>query len=214
MKEWTSEDGAIRLINADCRDVLPVECDAVVTDPPYGIGYDRNEKHKGTVEAPTILGDNEPFDPAHLLFCEKAVLWGANCYGSRLPDNPPWLCWQKTLTDNDDGQTADFELAWARGATRSRRKVYLWAGCYRANGAEEGFIHPTQKPVAIMAWSIEQVKTPQGATVLDPYAGSGTTGIACIRTGRKFIGIERDEKYYAIALARIQKELQQGLLPL
>jgi site-specific DNA-methyltransferase (adenine-specific) len=74
--------------------------------------------------------------------------------------------------------------------------------------------HPCQKPVGLMAWCMERAKVPAGATVLDPYMGSGTTGIACIRTGRKFIGIEIDADHFATARLRLEKELRQGLLPL
>ena len=73
----------------------------------------------------------------------------------------------------------------------------------------DGNEHPTQKPVIVMAWTLEQLKVPIGATVLDPFMGSGTTAIACIRTGRKFIGIEIDQGYFKIACDRIRRELQQ-----
>lgn len=76
--------------------------------------------------------------------------------------------------------------------------------------AKEPIIHPTQKPVELMAWCMEQAKVPEGALVLDSYMGSGTTGIACIRTGRRFVGIEKDPTHYATALKRITDELAQG----
>ena len=75
-------------------------------------------------------------------------------------------------------------------------------------------IHPTQKPVVVMTWCMEQAKVPEGATVLDPYMGSGTTAIACIRTGRRFIGIEIDPVHFATAVKRVRAELAQGVLPL
>jgi len=73
--------------------------------------------------------------------------------------------------------------------------------------AEELQPHPTQKPLALVAQLTERTKA---ETILDPYMGSGTTGIACIRTGRKFVGIEKDPAHYATALERIQRELSQG----
>ena len=88
---------------------------------------------------------------------------------------------------------------------------------YSGNGLmakEKERVHPTQKPVALMQWCIGLTKIPTGATVLDSFMGSGTTGIACIRTGRKFIGIEKDPDYFQTAKERIEKELQQQLLPL
>lgn len=73
-------------------------------------------------------------------------------------------------------------------------------------------LHPTQKPVPLMAWCMERAKVPEGATVLDPYMGSGSTGIACLRTGRNFVGIEKDPKHFATALARLEREINQGVL--
>ena len=199
---------SVQLYCGDCLEILPMlepeSVDAVITDPPYGIGYNRNTKHKGQVKRPTVIGDDEPFDPAPLLRFAKLILWGANCYASRLPDSKTWLCWKKTLTNGDKGQAADFELAWARGIGRSRFFQHLWAGCYRASEAGQ-FYHPTQKPIALMHWCLDLLKVSKGATVLDPYMGSGTTGVACVQTGRSFIGIEIDPGYYAIAERRIAK---------
>jgi DNA modification methylase len=80
------------------------------------------------------------------------------------------------------------------------------------NGERVG--HPTQKPVRLMQWCMDQARIPEGATVLDPFMGSGTTAVACHRTGRKFIGIEKDARYFEIARKRLENELRQGLLPL
>jgi DNA modification methylase len=67
-----------------------------------------------------------------------------------------------------------------------------------------------QKPVVLMSWMMDQAKVLEGSTVLDPYMGSGSTGIACLRTGRRFVGIEKDPTHYATALERITNELAQG----
>jgi DNA modification methylase len=75
----------------------------------------------------------------------------------------------------------------------------------------DGNDHPTQKPVMAMAWTMDALKVPSGATVFDPYMGSGTTGIACIRTGRRFIGVERDPTHYANAVERIRREIEGDL---
>lgn len=80
------------------------------------------------------------------------------------------------------------------------------------NGETSTRAHPTQKHVPLMAWCMERAKVAEGDTVLDPYMGSGTTGIACIRTGRKFIGIEKDRKYFDAACDRLDRELAQGRL--
>jgi len=202
----------VKLICGDCFEILPTlevrSVDAVITDPPYGIGYNRNQKHRGKVDNPTVIGDDKPFDPSLLLKFKKLILWGANCYASRLPDSPTWLCWHKTMTNGNKSQSADFELAWARGITRNRFFEYLWSGYYRA-GEVGIFLHPTQKPVALMMWCVELL-TKSNETVLDPFMGSGATGVACVKLNRNFIGIEISEEYFKIAEKRI-KEAQMQL---
>jgi DNA modification methylase len=178
--------------------------DLVLTDPPYGIDYDRNKKHKGQKRNNKVLGDDVPFDPSILLKYQHIILWGANCYASRLPDSKTWICWKKTLTDNSKGQTADFELAWCNCIGRSRHYEYLWAGAYRVFECGDYF-HPTQKPIALMKWCIELSKTK--GTILDPFMGSGTTLRAAKDLGRKAIGIEIEEKYCEIAAKRLGQEV-------
>ena len=181
--------------------------DLAIVDPPYGIDYDRNKKHKGTVQNNTVFGDNISFDPTFLLDYGRLILWGGNCYASKLPNQATWLCWKKTLTDNNGGQTSDMELAWANCIGRSRHFEYLWAGCYRPYETGE-YYHPTQKPIALMRWCLELVKDVK--IVLDPFMGSGTTLVAAKQLHRQAIGIEIEEKYCEIAV----KRLGQGVLPL
>jgi site-specific DNA-methyltransferase (adenine-specific)/modification methylase len=108
------------------------------------------------------------------------------------------------MTSNDQ---ADCEHAWTNLGGPSRLYSHKWNGMIR--GGEEGKVrrvHPMQKPVALMRWCVEMT---HGETVLDPYMGSGTTGVACVRLGRRFIGIELEPKYFAIAKRRIQDELKK-----
>ena len=81
---------------------------------------------------------------------------------------------------------------------------------FTRNVPKGGTLHPTQKPVPLMAWCMDKAKVPEGATVLDPYMGSGSTIIAAIRTGRKAIGIEKDPEHFKNACERIKRELAQG----
>lgn len=74
----------------------------------------------------------------------------------------------------------------------------------RPMNMDGGKVHPTQKPVALMKWCIEQAGVPQRGTILDAFMGSGTTGVAAVQMGRKFIGIEREPKYFDIACRRIE----------
>lgn len=199
------QDDWATIYNADCRDILPLlePVDLVLTDPPYGINYDRNKKHRGVVENNRVIGDDKAFDPQFLLSMGNLILWGANCYASRLPDSFTWLAWKKTFTDNNGGQTADMELAWTNCIGRSRHFEYLWAGCYREGESGE-YYHPTQKPIELMRWCIGLVK--KANSILDPFMGSGTTLRAAKDLGRKAIGIEIERRYCDIAIKRLQQE--------
>ena len=227
---WASDDGNVQLWNADCLDVLPLlsGIDALISDPPYGINFDftKNRSRKGGLDWgngdglqadrkwDNIIGDDKPFDPAPFLGFPKIILWGGNHYAERLPCAPCWLVWDKKVYTTSDNHS-DCELAWTNLPGVVRRFYHLWRGVVRA-GAENVSngpkLHPVQKPAALMAWCVSLCKLQQGATVLDPFMGSGTTGIACIRSGRRFIGIEKDAKYFEIAKERIRKELQVGRL--
>jgi len=218
---WASSCGRVRLYLADCLDMLPIEADAVISDPPYGINLNTRNGTRGNTPPHSnrvvaarnwnpIHGDDAPFEPAVWMKYPIVVLWGGNCYCERLKGGMKWLVWDKRegVMQNDN---SDCEMAWTnqKGLLRIHRQ--LWAGLLQ-RGEENGQarIHPTQKPIALMAWCMAETKVPEGATVLDPYMGSGTTGIACIRTNRNFIGIEKDPAHYATALQRIQTELANG----
>ena len=213
---WKSDCGRVTLYNADCRDVLPTleKVDAVITDPPYGIGRDRGMggggwdstgKYRRTPKKYAGGWDKEApeADTLELVVgaAPVAVVWGGNYLP--LGRGGKWLVWNK---EQVMPSYSDAELAWTNAEGESVKLYTLH--CNKAR-IEMG-LHPTQKPVELMAWSMEQAKVPEGATVLDPFAGSGTTAIACIRTGRRFIGVEKDPAHYATALARIQRELAQG----
>lgn len=188
----------------------------IVSDPPYGIGYVHGAD-SGNLAGPTkfqgvaVSGDEKPFDPSPWLEFPTVALWGANHYASRLPDSACWLVWDKRdqLFRNDQ---ADCELAWTNLKSPARLIRHLWSGMLKDSERGQPRLHPTQKPVAVMAWCMEMAKAPAGATVLDPYMGSGTTGIACLNTGRNFIGIEKDPGYFDVALKRIEREASQALL--
>ena len=212
---YASSCGRVTLYRGDADGIGAIEADAVVTDPPYGNGYKSNGCCLGKKggwkpsKAPVEMEWNEePFDPAPWLKYRNVIMWGANHFASRLPDSPAWLVWDKR-DGAGENNLSDCELAWSNMGGSARLKRHLWMGLCRDSEIRD-HLHPTQKPVAVMAWCMEKGKVPVGATVLDPYMGSGTTGIACIRTGRRFIGVERDPTHYATALARIKNELAQG----
>ena len=212
---WQAE--GVELYLGDCLDVLPTisGVDAVVTDPPYGISYDPNcGKHSNESRHGKVIGDESEFNPAHLFGFRDVLIWGANNFSRKLPDGGQWYFWDKVIQNGMEVRISEAEYAWHKRGTKPRGYRHLWAGAYRASESGEQSKHPTQKPVQLMQWCLLCAKLETGATVLDPYMGSGTTGIACIRTGRRFIGIEKDPVHFETARSRIERELAQGRLGL
>lgn len=198
----------------DCREILPTlgKVDAVVTDPPYGIGYAHGggggKLARSTAFAhETIVGDDRPFEPTEFLGFPTVVLWGANHFAERLPSSAGWLIWDKRdgVCSNDQ---ADCEIAWTNRTSPARVIRHLWNGMLKASERGEVRAHPTQKPIAVMEWCLRQA-TAGSDVVLDPFMGSGTTGVACAKLGRKFIGIEIEPKYFDIACRRIDAAYKQ-----
>lgn len=202
---WKSDDGAVQLFLGDCLEVLPTleagSIDAVITDPPYGIDYDNAggfSEDCGWRKFEKLGWDKvrpakECFDEL-LRISKTQIVWGGNYFTDMLPPTMQWLVWDK---GQRDFTLADCEFAWS-SQYRAARILDL----PRATANRETRHHPTQKPLPLIEWCIGLVKpTPQ--TILDAFLGGGTTGVACIRLGRKFIGIEREEKYFEIAKARI-----------
>jgi DNA modification methylase len=196
--------GDCTLYLGDCRDILPTlgKVDAVVTDPPYGIGRDGKPQstsshggHKGYAALGWDVGrpDQEVFD-ALLTMAPVQVIWGGNYFADMLPPSSKWLFDQ-----------ADAELAWTN-LSGALRVMTL----NRAEIAKDGAEHPTQKPVRLMEWTLGQISA-RGA-ILDPFMGSGSTGVACVRRGCAFIGIEREPSYFDIARRRIAEAYRQPRL--
>ena len=202
--------GDATLYLADCMDVLPTleRVDAVITDPPYGINYANESKHVGGnwKHHETSAWDKDRPPRAAIDACLQAgfiiIIWGGNYFTDWLPPSMKWLSWDK---GQDGFSLADFELAWTNQNKAARRINYP-----RALALKDVKQHPTQKPEVVMRWCIEQAGNPQ--TILDPFMGSGTTGVAAIQLGRKFIGIEREPKYFQIACDRIRQAVAQGQL--
>jgi len=195
--------------SAAVLELLRGRIDALVADPPYGIGYVPGGGGGNKFPHVAIAGDDRPFDPRPLLgLAPLTCLWGANHYASRLPDSPGWLVWDKRIGKLRNHQ-ADGELAWTNSRRPARVKNLLWSGAARTGERGEHW-HPTQKSVAIMAWCLKELDVPKGGVVLDPYMGSGTTGLACLRTGRRFIGIEIERRWFDAACERLGRWKDQG----
>lgn len=218
----------------DALDVLrgmePGSVDAVVTDPPYGISLKANylETRKASQEKDTrrhawlskshrpIVGDDKSFDPSPFLSFPIVMLWGANAYSELLPSNYSWMVWDKKAGRGASNGFSDCELCWCKGVPFESVRIFrhMWTGYQRDSEIGQGSLHPTQKPIALMKWCMELAKIPQGATILDPFMGSGSTGVAAVQTGRRFIGIEIDPGYYEIARKRIEAaQAQPPLIP-
>ncbi len=209
--------GDCELYLGDCMDVLPTlpKVDAVVTDPPYGIGESagkaKTRTRKGNAKWVKDYGndswDDQPIDPELLARIRSAGRWQI-IFGGNYYDCPPSTCWLVWDKLNGDTDFADCELAWTNLPKAVRRIRFLWNG-WNLGGGESRGDHPTQKPVGVMRWCIGHLPMPN-QTILDPFMGSGTTGVAAVQMGRKFIGIEREPKYFEIARRRIEEAYLQG----
>ena len=203
------ESGGITIYHGDCREILPTldASLAVVTDPPYGIAFEKGAGGKGKHNRrnlSTVHGDTEPFDPAALLGLETVITWGANHCAERLPHGR-WLAWDKLNGIESFDSFSDVEFAWQNKRAADRIFRYLWKGICQEGEKDAGRVHPTQKPVTLMKWCLSF--TPNGSTILDPYMGSGTTLRAAKDLGRKAIGIEIEERYCEIAAKRLSQEV-------
>ena len=205
--------GDATLYLGDCLEILPTlgKVDAVVTDPPYGMalntdsarfsgGSIESQNRRGAGKAyAAVYGDDRPFDPTPFLGFRHVVMWGFNHFSERLPRGGG-LVWIKRKDDAFGSFLSDAELGWEKGKVG----VFCFRSYPQAMSLER--VHPTQKPVELMAWCVERTN----GTILDPFMGSGTTGVACIRLSRKFIGIEIEPRYFDIACKRIEAETKKG----
>ena len=203
----------------DMLEILPTlgEFDACVTDPPYGIGADkaaadaalqriaaagrskagRGWKFYGETDWDNERPPREAFDAIRA--CSRIqIILGGNYFTDFLPPSMHWLMWDK---GQREFSLADFEMAWSSQNRAARAITYP-----RALALQDGKEHPTQKPIEVMKWCIDQLPADVG-TILDPFMGSGTTGVAAVKKGKAFYGIEREPKYFDIAVRRISDAL-------
>lgn len=183
-------------------DILPTlpKVDAVITDPPYGLGkrmqggtWAAQDHNRGFLK--WDLEAKQEWVDSILALGVDSIIWGGNYFS--VPATRCWLIWNKV---NAVPTMADLEMAWTNIDKPAKRFDH-------PVGRVE-FGHPTQKPLPLMSWCVEQLKgNPQ--TILDPFMGSGTTGVAAVQMGRKFIGIEREPKYFDIACKRIEDAQRQ-----
>lgn len=223
-KHKTFCDGRIVMINADCEAVMAEigdkEIDLCLTDPPYGISYDSKQKAAKKTKRGNNLNywklydhfsnfdhsipSNEIFSKI-LMISKNQIIWGGNYFAHLLPSRQCWLIWNK----GRGMFMADAELAWTsfnlvvRVFTKNRTAAHN-----EASQVKQKRFHPTQKPIVLMAWCLKNYSK-ENDLIFDAFAGSFTTAIACIRTKRRFIGVELDPIYFEKAVERVETELKQ-----
>jgi DNA modification methylase len=205
---YYDRDG-ITIYHADCRQILPMlgRFDLLMADPPYGIGASKGtwgSSNKGKVkDYGKSDWDNEPVESWVMELvrsrCEKQIIFGGNYYA--LPPCKGPLVWDKENT----GDFADGEMAWNNLGIAMKIKRHLWNGMLRKGGEDRH--HPTQKPLEVIQWAIQLAG--DVTTILDPWAGSGTTGHAAKNLGKRAVLIEREERYCEIAVSRLAQDVLQ-----
>jgi DNA modification methylase len=199
----------------DCTEILPTlpKADAIITDPPYGIGRDNGFGGFGGFGEPIARTEYEgewdaerPSKQQFDLIIQKGellIIFGGNFFADCLPVGKHWIVWDKLNTMPTFG---DCELIWTNVKRNSIKKfTHEYNGLI---GKEDKRDHATQKPLDLMGRIVRDY-TKENQTILDPFMGSGTTGVAALNLGRKFIGIEIDRKYFDISCKRISAALKQ-----
>ena len=223
--------GDCRLINADCREVLPTlgKVDACVTDPPYGIDIAATASigatgkngggHKLGARTVKDYGasnwDAEGMSAEQwaliTALTDRWIVWGGNHLAGVLGPSAGILVWDKKCQNGWNDTFSEMEIAWTNCVGRAKGFRHLWAGAIRASEHTANVReHPTQKPVALMEWCLDFI--PDAVSILDPFLGSGTTGVACALHAKRFVGVERDAKYFDISCRRIEAAYKQPRL--
>ena len=202
--------GGVSVRLSDCMDVMAEypdkHFDLAIVDPPYGIGEDGGKcRTRGSKRTNGTSKNWDKETPPTEYFDElrrvsrNQIIWGGNYFTDKIPPSRCWIYWQKDM----GGDFADGELAW----TSFDRVVKQW----RKRSETFGRIHPTQKPVKLYRWLLENYAKP-GQRILDTHLGSGSSAIACAQFGCEMTGCEIDSEYFADAVERIGRELKQGVL--
>ena len=204
------QDELITLYHGDSREILAsIVFDVVVTDPPYGIEY-KQGMASGKKFGP-IVGDESTNLAAWIIEAvhpKPMLVFGSNHFPASLPEPGAWICWDKRCCETADNMIGSpFELAWKNGPDKPGVMYRIQhGGVVNADGYGIKRVHPTQKPIALFEKIIVD-HFPSGV-VFDPFAGSGTTLVACKQLGRQAVGVEIDAGYCEAASVR----LRQGAL--
>jgi len=227
--------GDHRLLCGDSTNVQHVDrlmngekADMVFTDPPYGINLDTNyeaqygggsptkgrTKHTGfSVKHRPIYADDVEFDPSFVLqfyeYCSEIFLWGANYYWQHLPNSlsSSIQIWDKRVSDGLRKMHGNqLELCWSKAKHSQNVIPITWCGAYGSDEGKAGHkkLHPTQKPVKLAEWFFENWGKGK-SIIVDLFLGSGSTLIACEKTGRRCYGMEIDPHYCDVIISRWEK---------
>ena len=203
--------GNITLYNADCMEIMKGfadnQFDLAMVDPPYGIdrfknGIGINDRHK--IKSTSIFNNSKPNDEYFLqLFriSKNQIVFGANNFV--MPPSEYFLIWNKHQTVDNFSSA---EYAWVSMGLKKPAKVFDYS-IHKLN-SEKNKIHPTQKPVALYKWILDNYAK-EGQTILDTHLGSGSSAIAAHDYGYEFTGIELDKEYYEAAKKRISEHQRQ-----
>jgi site-specific DNA-methyltransferase (adenine-specific) len=214
--------GTLDLRLADCMDVMrefpDKHFDLAIVDPPYGIKADNTRIASGgfystwTTKNKYPVKDWDSKRPEPEFFAElqrvsvAQIVWGGNFFADILPVGGHWIVWDK---ENTMPTFSDAELAWTSFARKSVKTFkFCWNGLM---ASESGRIHPTQKPVALYRWLLENYAKPDHR-ILDTHLGSGSHAIACHYAGMHLTACEIDADYFRDACARIARETAQMTL--
>jgi DNA modification methylase len=207
----TDENDVKKLMNGQ-------KADMVFTDPPYGINFSNDslpkKDFKGVREGlkhnkyKPIIGDYSDFDPSFILDffdCDDIFVWGINHYADKLPRST-WIVWDRKLNDSaDKNLVGDFDLCWSKNTHKMTMIRIPWFGVFGHSKVDDGKnkVHPTQKPVKLAEKFFEKWGNNK-QNIVDLFLGSGSTLIACEKTGRTCYGLELDEHYCSVIIKRFQ----------
>lgn len=194
--------------------VIQIEADAIISDPPYGINYQSGANSKNSISTVgkrftrKVKGDDIDFDPNRWLEYSQVAFTGPQYFYQTLPAGGMLHCWDKRGNYKPLDQ-ADADLVWIKSPSKSAKRPRVfhlaWRGLCRHAENREKIVHPTQKPVALMEWMIGLCNLPENSLIYDPYMGSGSTGLAALNLGHRFIGIELEAEYFHAAGKRIEE---------
>jgi len=206
----------MELYNGDCLEVMQkliddgFKVDMILTDPPYGINAEKGSNGIGVAKNRNYdtKGNWDKKIPDKIYFdligklCKKLLIFGGNYFTDYLPSSKGWVVWDKVGEISFKNNFANCELIYANFLPNTKKITFIQQGFIKET--KDKRFHPTQKPTELLTMLIEKY-TNEGDVVLDPFMGSGSTGVACLNTNRDFIGIELDKGYFDIAKERIEK---------